>query len=331
MTQPHPYQGLGTFSPKVRSSSVVRKQVSQNGAGELGLRIVGPNSELTDADTVSLTLYRDADFDNTNAYEDEHPYGDVIRQWAADEIGHEDTGLYWVQIGPRETAERGALAAVWTYTVGSETISYTDYLEVREYMPTFDALAPHEKVIVEQVSWMFADLFDSTNGGPHLMEPFQSHFNFERIAQLMGVAVNRMNTQGVPLMGWELGIPGTTGQQGAKMPDNMDGLLMMGTYLEVLLHLSRSYIEQPIFSGMNVTYTDRRSYSQEWKRMYDDEKRAWDRNLVFAKRQFLGLGRGSLIVAGGIYGRRGHLRSGTYAMQLRAFRFYPISSVILKR
>ena len=318
MSSPFPYDGFGTYSPKAMSYSIARKQVSQGSSGELGLQIVGLGGELVDATDITVTISQDGDFDEISTPPQQ------IAQFSGSQITRDDLGMYHVNIGPGVTGERGHLAAKWTYEVAGVEFTYTDYLVITEPMPSYDALRPEEKTVVEQVSWMFADLFDSTNGGPNLTENFQTHFNYDRIAQLMRWAMIRINTVGIPTTNFGLG-PGST-----QLPETFHGLLTMGTYLETLLHLVRSYTEQPNLIGMTVTYTDRRDYAQRWKQMYDLEKPAYDKSLIMAKRKLLGLGRGSLLVAGGIYGSRGWFRSGTYAAQVRSMRFYPASSAIVR-
>ena len=328
MSAPFPYVGIGTYSPKVLSSSIARKQVSQNGFGELGLIVVGAEGKPVDVTDITLTLVLDTDFDGTTTTDDEVPEeGEQLAAFSGTQIVRDDVGTYHVTLAPEHTAERGNITAVWAYTVGGQYVTYTDYLQITEQMPVYDALRPEEKAVVEQVSWMFADLFDSTNGGPNLTEQFQSHFNFERIAQLMHIAMNRINTYGVPLTRFGLG----EGQR--QLPEHFMGFLTMGTYIEVLRHLIRSYTEQPNLVAMTVTYTDRRDYAQRWKSVLDDEKEQFENALKLAKREFLGLGGGALLVAGGIYGGNGgrNFFRSSYSMQVRSMRFYPYASIIMRR
>ncbi|QGJ94894.1 hypothetical protein SEA_REDWATTLEHOG_34 [Gordonia phage RedWattleHog] len=329
MTSPYPYTGIGVFSPKALSYSLARKQVAQSAYGDLGVTVVGPDSKPVDATDVSVRVTLDTDFDGTTSEVDgEAPEGREIASFSGSQVRHdpEDPGVYTVTLTPEHTAERGNLTAVWTFSVDGSQATYVDYLQIIEQMPTYDALRPEEQDIVQRVSWMFADLFDSTNGGPNLMEQFQSHFGFERIAQLMHLAMNRINTYGVPMTNFGLG-EGST-----KLPEGFDGFLMMGTYLEVLRHLIRSYTEQPNLVAMTVTYTDRRDYAQRWRSILDEEKQDYLDALKLAKRKLLGLGGGSLLVAGGIYGGAGRsFYKSSYAMQARAARFYPYASIIVRR
>lgn len=325
MTQPYPYDGLSVLSPKLHSSAVVRRQVSQGASGDIGIQIVGPdNGKRVDATSITMKLFIDDDFDEAEHFEDENPLGEEIGAFTLESgIVRVEEGTYSATLTPKHTADRGNLAAVWSYVVNGVSVTYTDRLAIVEHQPTYDGLRDNEKALVEQISWMFADLFDSTNGGPHLAEEFQSGFGYERIAQLMHLSVQRINMTGVPLSRFGVGA-GTT-----QMPTEFQGFLLIGTYLEVLVHLMRSYTEQPNVPGMSVTYTDRRDYVQRWKQIYDIEKRDFDDSLKLAKRKLLGLGRGSLLVAGGIYGSgSGLFKPGTYAAQVRGMRFYPAAPSI---
>lgn len=326
MTAPYEYTGLGIYSPKALSYSMSRKQVSQNGSGELGLMVVDRTSAPVDATGIELRIFLDTDFNaDTTPDEAVEPVdGRLLMTFSGADIIRDDVGTYHVDIGPGVTKDRGDLRAVWSYTVGGTPLTYTDYLEITEYMPHYEALRPEEKAIVEQVSWMFADLFDSTNGGPNLQENFQTHYNFNRIAQLMHQAMIRINAYGVPLTNFGLG-EGTT-----KLPVEFMGFLNMGTYLEVLRHFIRSYTEQPNLVAMSVTYTDRRDYAQRWRSVLDEEKGAFEDALKLAKRRLLGLGGGALLVGGGIYGGGGRaFYRSSYSMQVRSMRFYPYAGAIL--
>lgn len=64
--------------------------------------------------------------------------------------------------------------------------------------------------------------------------------------------------------------------------------------------------------------------------MLADEKPEFTSAVKMAKRSLLNLGRGSLLVSGGIYGgsARGFYVPGIYASQTRAFRFYPAAPAV---
>lgn len=318
ITQP---SGESVYSPKIRDQSLVRKFVSQGGRGYVAIDIYnGTASVDPDDGTLSLQIW----FRDTTAHDGDDPRGTQILTIPTEEIHREDTGRYDYEIGPPNTAYRGLLTAQWSYQVDGASFTYSDHLQILNPMPKYESLTPEQKSIVEQVSWMFGDLFDSTEGGPHLLEPFQTHFDYERIAQLMAQAALRIGLTGYPIRNWGVG-EGTT-----PTPQEFSGLLVLGTYYEVIRHLVRSYTEIPAFQGMNVTYTDRRDYAMRWQQILTTEWPDYVRMVKMAKRSLLSLSRGSLLVAGGIYGgnARGIFKSGTYAAQVRGWRFYPSAPAI---
>src|SRR4029077_18377390 len=129
------------------------------------------------------------------------------------------------------TAEKGTLTAEWEYGANLLEFTFKDNMQILDQMPMYDSLAEDTKLIVEQSSWFFADLFDSTAGGPWLQENFQTHFNYERISQLMAHAVVKMNVIGFPVTAYGL----TADSQ--VIPDNFTGLATWGTKLEIIRHL----------------------------------------------------------------------------------------------
>jgi len=66
-------------------------------------------------------------------------------------------------------------------------------------------------------------------------------------------------------------------------------------------------------------------------RMLAEETESYEKAIKMAKRSLLNLGRGSLLVAGGIYGggmKGGFFVPGLYSAQVRSFRFYPASFAV---
>ena len=313
--------GSEVFSPRITNQSIVRRFVSQGGRGYLSIDIQGADGSV-EPDTDSLHLgvwYRDV-----SGATPVDPRGDQVLDLTTADIHRADTGLYDVEIGPENTGNRGVLTAEWTYQIDGKDYSYTDNLQILNRMPTYDTLTDAEKLVVTQVSWMFGDLFDSTEGGPYLVEPFQSHFDYERIAQLMSVAVTRVNTTGYPVTHWGVG------GDGQAVPANFSGVIVLATYYEVIRHLVRSYTEIAAKVGLNITYLDRRDYMQRWQSILSSEWPEFTGMVKLAKRELLNLGRGALLVAGGYFGGsvRGPFIPGGQAMTARSFKFYPAASAI---
>lgn len=314
--------GQGVFSPKIRDQSLVRRFVSQGGRGYVALDIRTPDGSVDpDEGTIGLKVwYLDP---TAQVPVSDDPRGTLVLEVGPDEVHREDTGKFDYEIGPAHTAERGVLTVEWTYQVGGTEFSFTDHLQVLSPMPFYETLSDAERSIVEQVSWMFGDLFDSTEGGPYLIEPFQTHFDYERIAQLARVAVTRINTMAQPVTNWRFG-------DGGNVPAKFHGLIVLATYYEVIRHLIRSYTEIPNRIGTQVNYLDRRDYAQRWQTILASEWPEFQKQLKLAKRELLGLARGSLLVAGGIYGgtANGVFVPGMFASATRAFRFYPAAPAV---
>ena len=320
---PEQPSGSGVYSPKITNQALVRRFISQYGTGYVAIEITGPSGAIdADEGTVRLQVwYKDP------AEEDEDPRGTQVIDTTA--VSHPDTGKYDYEIGPDYTTNRGVLTAEWTYEVGGTEFTFIDNLQVLNRMPTYDSLDDERKLIVEQVSWMIGDFYDSQEGGPHLIDEFQTKFDYERIAQLMGRAVVRMNVTGFPVTNWSI-IPATPTSSAAYPPPIFSGLLSIGTYLEVIRHLRDSYVEIPNRPNMNVVFTDRRDYTQRWAQILATELPEYQKMVKMKKRDLLQLGKGALFVSGGIYGggSRGLFMSGTYASQTRAWRFYPAAPAI---
>ena len=315
--------GIGIFSPKITDQSLVRKFVALNGYGYVAITIYdGQNAVDPDPGTLQLQVWFDDVTDPTATATD--PRGELVITADPTQINRADTGMYDYPIGPAYTGNRGVLTAQWTYQVNGSSFTYNDFLQILDQMPQYEALSPEDKLMVQQVSWMFGDLFYSTEGGLHLIDEFQTHFDYERISELAAVATTRFNYTGFPVTTYTFSGPGATGGQ-------FNGLLMLGTYLEVVRHAWRTYIEIPAFPGMNVTYTDRRDYAQRWENLFNSEWSEYQTMVKMAKRELLQLGRGALLLGGGFFGSSG-ARSlflfSPYNAMTRAFKFYPAAAAI---
>jgi len=363
------------YSPKLASSSLVRKFISLGGAGYVAISIQdggGSQAAAVDADTgtIALAIW----FNNVlnSPAPASSPYGTQVLTVTADSIFHDDTGKYHYDIGPSLTNTRGLITAIWTYQINGVAFQFIDNLQVQAAMPVYDSLSDQDKLTVEQVTWMFGDMYDCVEGGPHLIEEFQTHWDYERIAQMMQIATMKANYIGNysnPPTQWSVGVSttssGTGGLQlgqtvtmgdgntymvtdpggvtsssssssssssgGTQIPVNFYGLIVWGTYIECMRHFRDSYTELPNRPGMDVTYTDRRDYFNRWAQNLQYEEQSYKQALKAAKLSLLGISRGSLLVAGGIYGGSalGIFQSGTYASQVRSWRFYPAAPAVM--
>lgn len=305
-----------TVSPKLANESIVRRQISLSSSKQLGVRVVGPSGPI-DADTVEVTVEYNPTFADAAGTEVLH--GTLVDTT----VIREEIGVYYTEIGPTITSMPGLLDVLWSYTVSGQTFTYVDHYQVTESMPNYEALSDSQKLVIEQVTWMMGDLFDSTTGGPHLVEEFQTHYGYERLAQLLTIAVNRINTMSQPLTSFVVG-----GSAGAQFPEQYSGILVMGLYIETIKHFIRSYVEQPaIQGGTSVAFTDRRDYMTRWQAVLQDELDDFKSAVRLFKRKQMNLGQGSFIVAGGIFASNRLFKSGGYAAATRGARFMPTTFV----
>lgn len=317
-----PIIGPEVHTQKLVSQAKARKFVSQNGRGYVAIGILDRDGKPVDPDPGSLSLTV------SRLPLEGQPPGAlelVTAVWAElsvpeqAQLVRDDVGKFRFDIGPEHTALRGVLAAEWSYTVGGKEFTFQDDMQVLEQMPNYEALNDRTKLMVEQASWFFADLFDSSTGGPWLQENFQTHFTYDRMAFLLRMATMKFNVIGYPVTGYGV----SAGDK--AIPENYTDLILWGTKLEAMRHLITSYTEIPDFRNIATTYTDRRDYMARWQAVLQEEKPDYEKAVKMSKRALLSLGRGSLLVSGGIYG--GTARSmyvpGLFAAMARSMRFYP--------
>jgi hypothetical protein len=314
---PNP-QGKYVYTPKITGqTAITRQEISQYSSTKIGLQVVSDQNNV-DPDDISVTIYQKTAFTSTD-----DPLGPGLTYGVSD-IDREDVGVYSIILDNSYTQDLSLIAANWKYILLGKTYQYWDYFEVLQPMPTYDAMSDGEKGVIRLVSNMFEDLYDSVDGGPHLKEEFQTHFGTETIARCMELACHRINSTSQPYKNFNVGAG-----VGEKFPEAYYSILVMGTYLEVVRHLIRSYTEYPVMQGgPGVSFVDRSAYVDRWRAILQDEADDFKRAVRSFKRSFLGLGGGSLLVAGGIYGAMNRFKPGGWAMAARGTRFmYPIAMV----
>jgi hypothetical protein len=282
-----------------------RQYVSQYAVDVMGLKIL-QNQAPIDADNgVMLTMVSE----NTG--------NEVFSRLAT----HNATGDYSSAFNSAETSIPGSYTLMWTYLLGGQPEYYESGVEVGPAAPAYDGLGADFKDLVEQTVLRLADLIDSPGGGPNLTTYVQSKFGRGRVAELMRIALGRMNTMAQPFSTFTL-----DGQGGALFPTAQWGpLLGTLTWIETLKHLIRSYTEQPNFIGSgNISRLDRRDYVQRWRDVLMDEEKAAQAQLDVFKISQMGLGRPAVLISGGVYGRYGPTRmAGSVAARPRYWsRFY---------
>jgi hypothetical protein len=212
-------------------------------------------------------------------------------------------GIYQTTLSSLETATPGIYRVTFNYTINGIAQVYVGLLEVGVSSPAYDALNLDMKGVVEGVWIRFADLFDSPTGGPHLQVYFQARFTRNRMAQLLRVAMNKLNTISQPHMTFTLD-PG-----GQQFPlAQFAGILDSALYIEALKHLIRSYVEQPMPENVQVARQDRRDYMDRWQRVLDIELNDFTRQSEVFKMAYMGLSRPRVLVSGGVFGDFGPIR-----------------------
>jgi hypothetical protein len=240
--------------------------------------------------------------------------GTQIFSRAGDRVG---VGMYQTTLSSVETSVPGNYRVACSYAVGGVAQMYGGLVQVGTSAPAYDGLAPGFKNLVDQVWARFADLFDSPDGGPNLETYFQSNFNRGRIAQMMQVGLGTLNTVSQPFQTYTV-----DGSGGSVFPLAQWGaLLERATYVEVLKHLRRSYVEQPMFQGGSVTRLDRRDYMQRWGEILQDEQATLKSQLDTYKLANMNLGKPAVLVSGGIFGRYGPTRFPTGMAAARGYFF----------
>lgn len=207
-------------------------------------------------------------------------------------------GRYQVTLDGSSTDVPGYYTLTFYYEMNGNTERYDIYVEIGSGVQEYDNLLGDFQAVVDNVKVRFADLFDSPQGGPHLVTYFQTHFTPARYAQLLRVAIGKLNTQSQPMMTYSL-----DGVNGALFPLNQWGsLLEKALYIEVLRHLRRSYVEQPMLMGGEVTRHDRRDYLDRWGAILEDELPDFQKSLETFKITHMFSGGARVLVSGGAYG-----------------------------
>ena len=244
---------------------------------------------------------------------DENIWIDLIREDDDSQVfhrsaTHSSTGVYETNLSSDDSATPGHYTVVWRYWMNGVEQEYRSYIEIGPASPDYDSLCSNMKDLIGTVWIRFADLYDSPGGGPNLQTYFQTHFNRQRLAQLLKIAIGTLNTVAQPHSTYSL-----CGDGGQRFPFRVWGpLLERSLFVEALKHLIRSYVEQPQFVGGAVTRLDRRDYIDRWNIVLSMEEPVFQRQMEVFKIAHMGMGKPAVLVSGGIYGRRGFVGGNRY-------------------
>jgi hypothetical protein len=135
------------------------------------------------------------------------------------------------------------------------------------------------------------DCFDAEDEGPWLRDMTLNYFNESKMGVFIPEAlfdINERQPRTTLTIDYFFNEPG---DPTADLP-----FLAQAVFIKVLRHLMRSYVEQPLPQGAQIVYEDRRDYLQRWQLIYQLELEAFEKNLGYFKRRFLGLGTSKLLV-----------------------------------
>jgi hypothetical protein len=210
-------------------------------------------------------------------------------------------GIYGFTTSTGDTQTPSDAEVIWSYSIGGAAQHYVSYIVIGPVNPNYDNLPWNMKDFLEQTVWFrFSDLIDSSGGGPNLETYYQAHWSRGRAAQLMKIAIGKINTVGQPWSNYTV-----DGVNGPQYPvAQWGGLLGQYTYVEMVRHLIRSYVEQPLLqSSGSITRLDRRDYVERWRGVLTEEQAELKSMLdVFKIRRMFG-GAPKVLVSGGTYGR----------------------------
>jgi len=171
--------------------------------------------------------------------------------------------------------------------------------EVRSVMVNFDVVDPFvtenslERILAENVWFRLEDAFDSIEGGPALRDYTLAHFDLSKIEKYIPETLLDINVQ-MPLT--EVGI-GTFVNKNRNEPNPVMPLMAKGVLCKVIMHLIRSYVEQPVPQGAQIAYEDRTRYAQAWQIVYKSEHEDYISMVRLYKRGYLNLGHSALLVS----------------------------------
>lgn len=265
-----------------------KRPVSQYGEDTFGI-IIYEAGVLVDADAqeVRIQVIRDAD-------------GTVLR----DEVNtRESEGVYAMRVTGEETVTMGDHVVRFSFTLnGGVTRTYDQPFTIVSQMPYWDSFDLEQRLMIDNIYHKISDTFDSREGGPYLWELYQTQFNaFETIARLTATdAMTYINYTYQPAFAPPYSIGAGSG--GKVFPTQWYGVLEWAGYVQILRHISRSYIEIPDVESVGTARFDRKRYRNEWEREYDAEKETFDKMLRQFKRKFLVGSRRAWLLGGRIPG-----------------------------
>lgn len=161
-----------------------------------------------------------------------------------------------------------------------------------EVFDPFEVVDTPIRIIADGVWTKLEDCFDAENEGPWVQDMTLHFFREEKMEKFINDALFDINYQNPPT---NVGISSFVNNDNTVTANYP--LLVQAIFVQVLRHIMRSYVEQPLPTGAQIAYQDRRDYLQRWQSMYELELQQYMRWLALWKRGFLQLGHSRLLVA----------------------------------
>jgi len=189
-----------------------------------------------------------------------------------------------------DTTRLGHHIAVATFKLidGTTKSTRVDF----EVFDPFEIVDTPIRVVADGVWTKLEDCFDAENEGPWVQDMTMHFFREEKMEKFIADALFDINYQNPPTA---LAINSFVNADNT-VTDNYP-LLVQGIFIQVLRHIMRSYVEQPMPTGAQIAFQDRRDYLQRWESMYELEMQQYMRWVALYKRGFLQLGHSKLIVS----------------------------------
>lgn len=144
-------------------------------------------------------------------------------------------------------------------------------------------------IAVERAWLKLADLFDSELGGPHLRDRTLANFDMPKMAKLLPDALYNIGATYTPVV---------TYTEDNFPFDVHSPLAAQSLLVESIRHLMRSYVEQPLPVGSNITYFDRRDYLSRWQTILQLEDEKLLKWIDLFKQEQLSFGSTAMLVGG---------------------------------
>jgi hypothetical protein len=204
---------------------------------------------------------------------------------------------------PADQQGQYVVVAQFTFTDGRIQSTQTNFEVFDPFLvpvpPNYDTLTDSEKqqamedIVTEAVWNRFEDLFDSSDGGPWMRDMTLNIFGPQKIKNFISEVIFDINVYNPPT-NFDIG---EFAQPILNKTNPNLTVLVQGTMCAVIRHLMRTYAEQPLPTGGQVTYEDRRDYLQRWGTMYQIEWQHFDHLVKLWKRQFLSFGHSKVLVS----------------------------------